>query len=121
MARYCFYCNKELQPGQRCDCRYSQKIQAAESSGSADANATRSDDVGARTDIPPAADDGAQAKRETRARRANSARPKETNRNQVIEMIAQRNEPTQIPVRIDLHFSAVATEMVSLNNFIQYY
>ena len=26
MSRYCFYCGKELKPGERCTCRYAQKI-----------------------------------------------------------------------------------------------
>ncbi len=79
MARYCFYCNKELQPGQRCDCRYSQKIQATESNGATGTNATAPDDDGTRPDIPPAADDDAQAKREAR-RAARERRKTERNK-----------------------------------------
>lgn len=35
MSRYCFYCGKELEPGERCSCRYSQKAKTGTSSGTA--------------------------------------------------------------------------------------
>lgn len=40
MARYCFYCNKELKPGERCDCREARKVQARNAEAAARAAGT---------------------------------------------------------------------------------
>ncbi len=44
MARYCFYCNRELSPGERCYCRVAQARRAEQTSGS---DNTAGDPVGA--------------------------------------------------------------------------
>ena len=48
MARYCFYCNRELKPGERCDCRQAQANRAARESSDSGSSYSAGSDTAAQ-------------------------------------------------------------------------
>ena len=53
MARYCFYCNRELNPGERCYCRVAQAKRAEQSSGTDNATGGQSGTEAHSQNPPP--------------------------------------------------------------------
>lgn len=47
MSRYCFYCGRELDPGERCGCRYSQKVKTGAEAGAAGGQTAPTQSTGA--------------------------------------------------------------------------
>ena len=74
MARYCFYCNKELQPGQSCDCRHARKIHGEATDDHASAPADEPQPATGNVADAANTNDGATAEPKARRSRRRSRR-----------------------------------------------